>query len=185
MKKFKEIEGYGMIKCDAKASTDKLKELHYIANDIIYKYNMQFAFPRNVQKAIDELTKVFIQINELGVSDSATGKKQEILKKGRELVMSLKGYIKTFQYNDDCISCVEGMCKFQLSKYLKNKETLSVENGVQLLTENILMREIVNDVEANLNKHPNVKAFMKMQGEIIDVLSKKLQEYSFSYAKSA
>ena len=179
MKKFNEINGYGTIRCEAKVSTDKLKELHYKANDIIYKYNMQYAFPRNTQKAIDELSDVFVQIKELEVADAAKVKKEELLKQGRNIVTLLKVHIKSFKYDDSCVSCIESMCKFQLSKYLKSQNTLNIDSGVQLLVDNVMLRDIANDVAANLNRQPNIKAFLRMQGEIIDIISGELQTFQF------
>lgn len=179
MKKFKEIEGFTSIKCEAKVGTDKLKELHYKANDIIFKYNMQYAFPRNTQKAIDELSDVFVQIKELEVADAAKVKKEELLKQGRNIVTLLKEYIKSFKYDDSCVSCIESMCKFQLSNYLKSQNTLNIDSGVQLLVDNVMLRDIANDVAANLNRQPNIKTFLRMQGEIIDIISGQLQTFQF------
>jgi hypothetical protein len=71
------------------------------------------------------------------------------------------------------------MCKYQLSNYLKNKENLTIAAGVELLEGNVVLRDIANDVAANLNRQPNIKAFLRMQGEIIDIISKQLQTLQF------
>ena len=72
MKKFNDIQHFKTIKCIAKISTDTLTELQRQANEIIFKYNMQYAFPDNVQRAYEELEKVFIAIKELEVKNSAS-----------------------------------------------------------------------------------------------------------------
>lgn len=185
MKKFKEIEGFTSIKCEAKVGTDKLKELHYKANDIIFKYNMQYAFPRNVKIAEQLLTEVFIEIKDLNVNEKAQAKKDEILKLGRVIVTNLIAYRKQFKYDESCVTAIEGMCKYRLSDYLKKKDTLMITEGVSLLRDNQILNQIVGDVSANLNIKPQVKAFIKMQDEIIEIISKQLKEYSFTQVKSA
>lgn len=185
MRKFKDIEGFKSIRCEAKVGTDKLKELHYKANDIIFKYNMQFAFPRNVEIAEQLLKDVFIEIKDLDVNEKAQAKKDEILKLGRVMVANLIAYRKQFKYDESCITAIEGMCKYRLSDYLKKKDSLTIADGVSLLRDNQALNQIVGDVSDNLNIKPQVKAFIKMQDEIIEIISKQLKEYSFTQVKSA
>ena len=180
MQKFSNLKGFATIKCEAKAGNDSLKTLHYQANEIIFHYNQQFAFPRNVQAAIDELTKVFVDIRDLKVPDTVNAKKQEILRKGRAIVLSLIDYKKHFSYDVSCIGGIESMCKFQLSGFLKQKENLSIEEGVRILQNNQMLREIVNDVERQLRAKPKVEAFLRMQGEIIELLELQLRNYAFA-----
>jgi hypothetical protein len=71
------------------------------------------------------------------------------------------------------------MCKYQLSNYLKNKENLTIATGVAMLEENVMLRNIATDVADNTNKQPSIKAFVRMQGEIIEIVSKQLQTYHF------
>ena len=71
------------------------------------------------------------------------------------------------------------MCKFQLSKYLKAKDHLTIETGMELLRENVVLSDIAKDITDNLNTQPNIKAFLKMQGEIIEILKTQLQTYAF------
>ena len=179
MKKFNEIMNFTVIRCEAKVGTEALRELHYQANEIIFKYNMQFAFPQNAKQAAKQLTEVFVKIKDLDVKDAAKDKKNEILDKGREIVKSLNEYTTNFKYDDTCVCAIESMCKYQLSNYLKNKENLTITTGVEILEGNVVLREIANDVTANLNRQPNIKAFLRMQGEIIDVIGKQLQTFQF------
>lgn len=109
----------------------------------------------------------------------AKEKQEEILAKGREIVKSLNEYASNFKFDDTCIGAIESMCKYQLSNYLKNKENLTIATGVEMLEGNVVLREIANDVTANLNRQPNIKAFLRMQGEIIDIISKQLQTLQF------
>ena len=179
MKKFNEIKNFTAIRCEAKVSTGVLKELHYQANEIIFKYNMQFAFPHNAKQAAKQLTEVFVKIKELEVKDAAKDKQIEILDKGREIVKSLNEYTANFKYDDTCVGAIESMCKYQLSNYLKNKENLTIATGVEMLEWNVALRDIATDVATNINKQPNIKAFVRMQEEIVEILSKQLQNYSF------
>lgn len=176
---FKDIQNFEAIRCEAKVSVDKLTALHYAANEIIFRYNMQPAFPRNVEEAVRRLTEVFVQIKELEVKESAKAKQQEILTKGREVVKSLNSYKKNFQYDNSCVGAVESMCKYQLAIFLKRKDSLTFKDGVDILEDNLTLHGIISDVESNLNTKPNTKAFDRMQGEIIGMLSQNLQTYSF------
>lgn len=179
MKKFNELQNFRTISCVAKVSTDALKALHYQANEIIFKYNMQSAFPRNAEQVVRLLTEVFVKIKDLEVKDAAIEKKNEILTKGRMLVQSLKDHINHFKYDNSCVTAIESMCKFQLSKYLKAKDHLTIETGMELLRENVVLSDIAKDVIHNLNMQPNIKPFIKMQGEIIELLKTQLQAYTF------
>lgn len=179
MKKFNEVKNFTSIRCEAKVSTDELKALHYQANDIIFSYNMQFAFPKNVEQAIKQLTEVFVKIKNLEVKDSALDKKKEILTKGRTIVQTLKDYINNFKYDDSCVAAIESMCKFQLSNYLKAKDSLTIQSGVELLEKNTVLREIAKDVANNLNIQPKINPFLKMQEEVIEIAIKQLQNFSF------
>ena len=180
MKKFNEIKNFKTIKCAAKISTDTLTELQRQANEIIFKYNMQYAFPCNVQRAYEELEKVFIAIKELEVKNSASAKKEEILTMGRQIARSLKNYSKEFKYDATCTSAIESMCKFQLSKYLKSKDSLTITDAIKLLEENQALYRIVEDVTEQLNTKVNAKTFIRMQQELIELIIKRLQEYSFN-----
>ena len=160
MKKFNEINGYGTIRCEAKVSTDKLKELHYKANDIIYKYNMQYAFPRNTQKAIDELSDVFVQIKELEVADAAKVKKEELLKQGRNIVTLLKEYIKSFKY-DYALPVITNQ---KYNSYLKEiadicgiKKTLTTHLARHTAATLMLNAGIAIEVVSKILGHSNTK----------------------------
>jgi hypothetical protein len=72
------------------------------------------------------------------------------------------------------------MCRFQLSKYLKGKDRLTITDIIKLLEENQSLYQIVEDVENNLNTNIKVKPFLRMQEELIDMVSNKLQQYSFN-----
>ena len=56
---------------------------------------------------------------------------------------------------------------------------MTFKDGVEILEDNLTLHGIISDVESNLNTKPNTKAFDRMQGEIIGMLSKNLQTYSF------
>ena len=78
------------------------------------------------------------------------------------------------KYDDSCVGAIESMCKYQLSNYLKNKENLTITTGVEILEGNVVLLNIANDVSANVNRQPNIKAVLRMQGEIIDIIGKQL-----------
>ena len=72
------------------------------------------------------------------------------------------------------------MCKFQLSKYLKSKDSLTTTGAIKLLEDNQSLYRIVEDITEQLNTKVNVNAFIRMQQELINVVSDKLREYSFN-----
>lgn len=180
MKRFNSIQDFAAIKCEAKACSDALRKLHYQANEIIYSHAQQYAFPRNVQAAIDELTKTFVKIKDLEVPATAKAKKEEILQKGRKMVRSLKAYKQNFTYDKSCVDGIEAMCRFQLHKRLAIGDNLSIEEGAGFLQGNKILKAIAEDVEQQLHTKPRINRFLQMQGEIIEALGKQLQEYSFA-----
>ena len=60
-----------------------------------------------------------------------------------------------------------------------------ITEGVSLLRDNQTLNQIVGDVSVNLNIKPQVKAFIKMQDEIIEIINKQLKNFSFTQVKSA
>lgn len=180
MKRFNSIQDFAAIKCEAKACSDALRKLHYQANEIIYSHAQQYAFPRNVQAAIDELTKTFVKIKDLEVPATAKAKKEEILQKGRKMVRSLKAYKQNFTYDKSCVDGIEAMCRFQLHKCLIAKDNWSIEEGAELLRGNKVLKAIAEDVEHQLKAKPHIDAFLQIQGNIIAALGKQLQGYAFA-----
>ena len=180
MNKFNSIKDFVIIKCEAKACNDALRELHHKANEIIYNHSQQYAFPRNVQTVMDDLTNTFLEIKGLEVPHTTKAKKEEILQKGREMIRSLRQYKQHFKYDDSCVGGIEAMCKFQLHKYLSSKNALSVEEGAEYLRSNKILKEIAEDVEQKLNVKPKINAFLRMQNEIIELLEDKLRGYAFA-----
>lgn len=180
MKRFNEIKDFATIKCEAKACNDALRELHHKANDIVYNHAQQYAFPRNVQMTIDDLTKIFVEIKGLEVPATVKAKKEEILQKGRNMVRSLKAYKQNFTYDKSCVGGIEAMCRFQLHKRLTIGDNLSIEEGARFLRGNKALKAIAEDVEQQLYIKPRINRFLQMQGEIIEALGKQLQGYAFA-----
>lgn len=182
MKKFYEIDDFSQI--EVKTSYCSLKSLLFDANGIIYKYLHTYAFPQFVSAAREELTKVMKQISDLEISSSKYRPQQEeILEKGRKIVISLQKYERGFQYDNSCIEAISTTAKYQVLDFLQTKDKMSFAKGLELLGRNNLTYSTIHTIEEMFSTKVNVSTFYRLQDEIINLLKTKLDTYAFKLPK--
>lgn len=130
MKNGEEI-GFKFIKTKATATTDKLKTIQYEVNQIVYDNNKRYISPTMGERLKKQLVEYGKSLKELNVGEKYKAKKDEMLDQLRTLCKQLNEYIKTFQWEKMDAAQVERTMKYQLREYLKNKETLNVEDYLQ------------------------------------------------------
>ena len=98
--------------------------------------------------------------------DSFKQKQNEILQKLRTICTNLNTYILDYQETDESeINASHSLQKYQLGKYIKNKDKLTTEEILTLLNEN---KELYED----LKEDTVLQSFTKMQNELIERFNK-------------
>ena len=122
---------FKFIKTKATATTDKLKAIQYEVNQIVYDNNKRYISPTMAERLKKQLVEYGKSLKELNVGDKYKAKKDEMLDQLRTLCKQLNEYVKTFQWEKADAEQVDRTMKYQLREYLKNKETLNVEDYLQ------------------------------------------------------
>lgn len=161
MKTFEQLQ-ITFIKCVHKEGNDILKDIIYHFNHIIYNYQKTFLTKDLAQYFYSKISKLYLQNDK----EDCTPKQKEIESHLKDALLKLREYIKS--YDGDNKESIIKVAKWQLSKYLKEKDNLNDNKILVLLGENKL---IINKVlkPSGLNYHPLEKA----QSELIQAITEK------------
>lgn len=162
--------GLTPIKCESKTGTDKLKELHYAVNAILYKASGRYIFQRQAENLYRELCEYGKQLASLEVPDKAKPKKEELLSKLRVICNSLNVYRKQSQNSED----IEGMQRalnWFLHRYIEVKDNITDEQALELLKESKELSDAVYPWEESL-KLSNMN---KANRELLSFITTKYQ----------
>lgn len=167
MKRFKEIGVTVLKDFKVKENSEEMKKLLYEINDILYKKQQQYALYTTANRLMNILIQYGVQIKGLELKKNSFKQKQnEILQKLRTICTNLNTYILDYQETDESeINASHSLQKYQLGKYIKNKDKLSKEEILTLLNEN---KELYGD----LKEDTVLQSFTKMQNELIERLNK-------------
>lgn len=167
MKRFKEIGVTVLKDFKVKENSEEMKKLLYEINDILYKKQQQYALYTTANRLRDILIQYGVQIKGLELKkDSFKQKQNEILQKLRTICTNLNTYILDYQETDESeINASHSLQKYQLGKYINNKDKLTTEEILALLNEN---KELYGD----LKEDRVLQSFTKMQNELIERLNK-------------
>lgn len=166
MQTFKEL-GISIIKCENKQGNDKIKEIHYRINELLFKYQMRYAMWGLASFLEKKLTEFGIELAAVETTEAARAKKNEILTILRKYVRVLKQYtdvngIDATEEN----KAATAIQKYSVSNYLKNKETLSTEQIITILEDN-------KELYDNAIKNYIIPSFKKMNDELIEMFKKR------------
>ena len=170
IKRFEEI-GVTVLKDFAvKENNDEMKKMIYEINDILFKKQKQYALYTTANRLRTVLIDYGVKIKALELKKDTLKRKQtEILEKLRKICNNIHAYLLDYQYTEDEeINASHGLQKFQLGKYIKNKQSLSTEEINSLLKEN---KELYGD----LKKDAVLQSFVKMQDELIVLFNKQYE----------
>ena len=167
MKRFKEIGVTVLKDFKVKENSEEMKKLLYEINDILYKKQQQYALYTTANRLRNILIQYGVQIKGLELKkDSFKQKQNEILQKLRTICTNLNTYILDYQETDESeINASHSLQKYQLGKYIKNKDKLTTEEILTLLNEN---KELYED----LKEDRVLQSFTKMQNELIEMFNK-------------
>lgn len=178
MKRFNEIQNFKNI--EVKTNYCALKSALYNINGLIIKYKEAFAFPELVKAADEELVAAFKEIKTMKLSEKHEKERAAILACGRDIIISLREYMRTFTYDNDCIDAAARTARFQVRNFIKSKNDMTINGGVEMLKRNMLVYEAIKNVEQNCKTKIEVESFYGLQDDVLNLVKKKLDGYAFA-----
>jgi hypothetical protein len=163
--------GITPIKCEQKEGTDKLKDLHYRINDILYSNSGKYIDKALAQSLYGDLCGLGVELDALEVPERARAKKTELLGKLRTVCMNLKDYRKQPQTIEDtqlmqaAINWVVHLCIDA-----KEKNELTPEKVLELLKETKRVYEAFKPFE----EHLKTDTLIKLNGELVNNIDTNL-----------
>lgn len=186
MRRIEEILNLKSISCKNKETSDELKELHYKANQILFKYIKRYAFKDYTEQLEKELTDIFIEINKCSqLNWKQNQKREEILSIGRQMIRSLKAYNKDYKYilDSNVEDVIIKQISFCLFKFSKQKDKMSIEDKLNMLKENNIFINILfkynlspNNKSNNNNLDYKVSNFFKLQEQLAEQIKDEIDE---------
>ena len=186
MKRIEELINLKSISCKNKETSDELKELHYKANQILFRYIKRYAFKDYTEQLEKELTDIFIEINKCShLNWKQNQKREEILSIGRTIIKTLKAYNKEFKYilNPSIEEVLTKQLLFCLFQYSKHKEQMGIEDKLMMLKENntiigILLKYNLspNNKSNNTNLDYKVSNFFKLQEQLAEQIKDEVDK---------
>ena len=162
--------GLTPIKCTNKEGTDKLKEIHYAVNDILYKASGRYIFQRQADSIYKQLCEYGKQLAALDVSDKASPKKEELLSKLRVICNSLNVYRKQSQTSEDIESMQKAVGWF-LHRYIEARDTMTDIQALEFLKETKELSDAVYPWEESLK----LSNLTKANRELLSFITTKYQ----------
>lgn len=178
MKRFNSIQDFKNI--EVKTNYCALKSALYNINGLIIRYKEAFAFPELVKAADEELVAAFKEIKTMKLSEKHEKERAAILACGRNIIISLREYMRTFTYGNDCIDAAAKTARFQVGNFIKSKENLTINGGVEMLKRNRSVYKAIKNVEQNCQTKIDVKSFYRLQGDVLRLVKEKLDDYAFA-----
>lgn len=160
--------GIAPIKCQNKASDEKVKDLHYAINDLIYKYRFCLISGPMAKYLTSKLSEYRKDLRELYANE-----KGQIREKVAELGKRVSEYINTLNTYNPGESETDNarVLKKRVAEYVKVKDTMDFNSTLQFAKDNWIL---------NRKYHAEIPSFVKMQKELVQNLNNYVVKLSFS-----
>ena len=122
--------GIAPIKCETRVGGADVKDWLYKVNDILYRHKLDYVCPALLKRMKEELRVVLTDFYNTEVPPIAQGKKDEILRKGKNIYKKMTDLEKTFVWNQADEEDIARVLRYWVSKYVKEKPFLSVETAI-------------------------------------------------------
>lgn len=119
------------LKCVHKEGSEKLRDLHYKINAVLYLASGKFIDQKLANTLYTDLCALGVELDELDVPETARPKKIELLGKLREVCLSLKTYRKQPQTAADAENMQKAI-NWYIANYIKSKKEDSFTPAVAL-----------------------------------------------------
>lgn len=175
------------ITCSNREGTEKIKDIHYKINDIIFHWNYRYISPEDARQIYAELCEYGKALKDLETPDKAKPKQNEILTKLRGICQNLKVYAETYVLGtSEDLNHVNATTRFLLSEYLKarNNNELTPQKILELLEDHKRIRtNMIEPLSKKYNMSFN-QAFTNLPEELIDTLRSRYQPGYYSEVKA-
>ena len=183
MKKINEI-GVSIIKdMEHRAGNQKMTQMLYKINDILYPAQTKYALPEIVAETLNRLTTLGVECKDIQCSERYQPKKNEILKCLRERCLALKNYLSNYDADEQEEKvAIEKSMRYQLSVSIKAKEDFkNNQSSIDALLKQLESNKKVYQMFAGkISAYAiEIKQFERVQDELIDIVA---CEYSISKA---
>lgn len=167
---YKNLEQLGItpVKCQNKNGTEKIKELHYKLNDLLFKYRYTFLSPKMALWLVKSISGLSEELKGLSGTTpaSAQEKLSEVKKGASDAISKLNAYYSQVE-NDEMTN--SKVIKKRVGEYIKEKDALTFDKALELAKENWLFAKA----------YPcSVPSFNKEQDEIISFLKDNIDKLS-------
>jgi hypothetical protein len=151
---------------ETKSLPDKAIRRFYKINQILYDNAKRYISPKMGERLLVELQASSLEFKEIEVDVLCQDLKEQILGILRKKYKQLKEYVKTFRWSKEDKECIAKTIKYQLSSYLKDKDSVDIEKTLQR------NREVWEELYLPYPYHDSidVKQFKRMQTELLERL---------------
>lgn len=151
---------------ETKSLPDKANRRFYKINQILYDNAKRYISPKMGERLLVELQASCLEFKEIEVDVLCQELKEQILGILRKKYKQLNEYVKSFRWSKEDKVCIAKTIKYQLSSYLKDKDSVDIE---KTLRRN---REVWEELYLSYPYHDNidVKQFKRMQAELLERL---------------
>lgn len=162
--------GLSPIKTEHKEGTDKLKEIHFQVNEVLYQNSGKHIFQHHAERLYNQLCDYGKRLASLEVPDKANPKKSELLSKLRTICNSLKVYKKQAQTSED-VKEMQAAVNFLLHRFIEVKDNITDEQVIDFLKEIKELYDAVYPLEEDLK----LTNLVKMNRQLINHITTKYQ----------
>lgn len=162
--------GIEPIKCPENKNDD-LKELQYAINEQIFKHQRFYITHIDGKLLADKLIELGTQIKKLPTQTTAS---ENILNKLRNIVNTLKKYLKELNYDTEDEQKIQNTLNYIVVQYLKKKKnlTLTPKNITHILDDWMHVNNYILMPNLSRFKNLNTKAFYSARKELLELYVK-------------
>lgn len=157
-----------IISCQNKIGTDKLKEMHYKANAILFQLKNSYIMRNRTIRCGKALKEIADIIKSLEATDKAKAKKQEVI----NAIDNALTYLRSIRKQEPSADDVQKTINFEVSQYLRNKPQ-SLMDAVKAIER---IKVLMNDIGYNVDlSNIKTKSFNKMIQELKEVIDQEIE----------
>lgn len=164
MSSYKNLCNLGItpIKCENKATSDCLKEIHYAINEFIYLHQYLWLSPRAGKYCLEKLRDYREKLLKMPVDDKCRAKWMEVGKTVRGYIQTLEGYNPVEEPETD-----SKVLRKVVGEYVAVKDRLGFEDTIKLAKETKTMGELYD--------YSSVPSFARLNEELVNKVAHELR----------